>query len=75
MLDRKLDDLENNSQEHSTMAAKLVLTHNYTYVRFWNVFVISFEPTRKFILAIIFGAIIFSLYTFGWRIEVCIVKA
>jgi len=53
MLDRKLDDLENNSREHGIMAAKLVLTHNYTYVRFWNVFTISFEPTKKFILAIV----------------------
>lgn len=55
MLDRKLDDVEDNSQEYSVMTAKLISTHNYTYIcgSFRNGFAISFEPTRKFVLDIV----------------------
>lgn len=36
------------------MSAKLVLTHNYIYMRlFWNGFAIGFEPTRKSVLDIV----------------------
>jgi len=53
MLDRKLDNVEDNSREHSAMAAKLILLIiTYMCSSFWYGFAISFEPTRKSVLDI-----------------------
>ena len=54
MLDRKLDNVDDNSREHSAMAAKLIsLIITYMCGSFWNGFAIGFEPTRKSVLDIV----------------------
>lgn len=58
---------------YSAVAAKLVLIHNYTYMRFIS------EQLRNRLrtyekICIRYRAIVFGLYTFDWWIEVRIVK-
>lgn len=63
MLERKLDDVEDNSRGHIAMAAKLVLTHNYTYVQFISERLRNRLRTYEKI-CIKYRVIVLSLYTF-----------